>query len=61
MVVGPVDDEQGCPLIVFVRHELILGAIERLRAEFESVSAAAGGSYEGWSLPGERPEAEPDR
>jgi hypothetical protein len=61
MVVGPVDDEHGCPLVVFVRHELTLEAIEPLRAEFESVSAGAGGSYEGWSLPGQRPEAEPDR
>ena len=61
MVVGPVAGERGCPLVVFVHHELTLEAIEPLRAEFESVSSASGGSYEGWSLPGQRPDAEPDR
>jgi hypothetical protein len=61
VVVGPVEGDLGCPLVVFVHHELTLEAIEPLRAEFESVSAAAGGSYDGWSLPGRRPDAEPDR
>jgi hypothetical protein len=61
MVVGPLDDAKGCPLVVFVHHELTLEAIEALRIEFESASAAEGGRYEGWSLPGQLIEGEPDR
>lgn len=52
VVVGPTGQESGCPVIVFVRHQLTPEAIDPLRAEFEAVAGAIGGSYEGWSLPG---------
>jgi len=61
MVVGPLDDADGCPLVVFVHHRLTLEAIQPLRVEFESVSTAEGGRYEGWSLPGQPLEGEADR
>ena len=62
VVVGPTGQEAGCPVIVFVQHELTLLAIGALRAEFEAVAAEMGGSYEGWSLPGgPKPETEGDR
>lgn len=52
VVVGRTGQESGCPVIVFVRHELTPAAIDPLRAEFEAVAGGLGGSYEGWSLPG---------
>lgn len=52
VVVGPTGQGSGCPVVVFVRHELTLEAITPLRDEFEAVAGGLGGSYEGWSLPG---------
>lgn len=50
VVVGPTGQASGCPVIVFVQHELTLDAIGPLRAEFEAVAAETGGSCQGWSL-----------
>ena len=62
VVVGPIGQQSGCPVIVFVRHELTPEAIGPLRAEFEAVADGLGGSYDGWSLPGSlAPGPEEDR
>lgn len=53
VVVGPTGLASGCPMIVFVQHELTPDAIGTLRAEFEAVARGMGGSYEGWSLAGD--------
>lgn len=52
VVSGPASPRSGCPIVVFVHHELEPDVISTLRAEFQAVAEAVGGAYQGWSLPG---------
>ncbi len=54
MVTGPASPASGCPLVIFVHHELTPDVIALLRAEFESVAERLDGTYQGWSLPAAR-------
>jgi putative ABC transport system ATP-binding protein len=54
VMIDPPGKGAGSLVTVVVHHELTPDAIGGLRAEFEAVAGGMGGSFEGWSIAGER-------